>query len=291
MFAFSDLCATSMNPTNSAMASLLGPSPHAPLLSPASWLKDREDLELLVFASINNNWFGYVKQNFNSRPCRYGAYRATIVLNITDQGIQSQSPMVYGMAALNHILWSLATLEINLAVRINLDMKGQKLPPRTLELLCLAIHNNKLVLVEGGSVEVTQELFNTWHSKSSVRRLGLWKMEGLEEVDPDLMSSCFATLFSLTLHTATPFDLSPLIKKLNSPGDGLDPKLRKLKLSGKCSLRGAGGLKDAVLNHLRVFNIGKDMVTEEQMEALLGIGGKVDPSDGSYKYKNHAMTG
>ena len=291
MFAFSDLCATSMNPTNSAMASLLGPSPHAPLLSPASWLKDREDLELLVFASINNNWFGYVKQNFNSRPCRYRAFRATIALNITDQGIQSQSPMVYGMAALTHILWSLATLEINLAVRINLDMKGQKLPPRTLELLCLAIHNNKVVYVEGGSAEVTQELFNTWHSKSSVRHLGLCKMEGLEEVDPDLMSSCFATPLSLALNNTTPVDLSPLIKKLNSPGDGLDPKLRKLKLFGKCSLHGAGGLEDAVLNHLRVFNIGKDMVTEEQMEALLGIGGKVDPSDGSYKYKNHAMTG
>ena len=119
------------------------------------------------------------------------------------------------------------------------------------------------------------------------------EMEGLEEVDPDLMSSCFATLFSLqlALYTTTPVDLSPLIKKLNSPGDGLDPKLRKLKLFGKCSLHGAGGLEDAVLNHLRVFNIGKDMVTEEQMEALLGIGGKVDPSDGSYKYKNHAMTG
>ena len=49
-------------------------------------------------------------------------------------------------------------------------------------------------------------------------------------------------------------------------------------------------MEDAVLNNLGVFNIGKDMVTEEQMEALLGIGGKVDPSDGSYKYKNHAMT-
>ena len=244
---------------------------------------------MLVFASINNNWFGYVKQNFNSRPCRYGA-RATIVLNITDQGIQSQSPMVYGMAALTHILWSLATLEINLAVRIYLDMKGQKLPPRTLELLCLAIHNNKVVYVEGGSAEVTQELFNTWHSKSSVRHLGLCKMEGLEEVDPDLMSSCFATPLSLVLYNTTPVDLSPLINKLNSPRDGLDPKLRELQLFGNCSLHGAGGLEDAVLNNLGVFNIGKDMVTEEQMEALVGIGGKVEPRDGSFTYKNHAMT-
>ena len=93
-----------MKPRNSAMASLLGPS-HAPLLSPATWLKEREDntygeLELLMFASINNDWFGHVKQIFNSRPCGYR--RASIVLNITDQGIQSQSPMVYGMAALHY---------------------------------------------------------------------------------------------------------------------------------------------------------------------------------------------
>ena len=165
-------------------------------------------------------------------------------MNITDQGIQSQSPMVYGMAALTHILWSLATLEINLAVRIYLDMKGQKLPPRTLELLCLAIHNNKVVFVDGGSVEVTQEMFNTWHSKSLVRHLELRKMEGMEEVDPDLMSNCFATLFSLKLNAATPVDLSPLINKLNFPGDGLDPKLRELELFGECSLHGAGGLED-----------------------------------------------
>ena len=273
------------------MASLLGPSPHAPLLSPASWLKDREDLELLVFASINNNWFGYVKQNFNSRPCRYRAFRATIALNITDQGIQSQSPMVYGMAALNHILWSLATLglEVNLSVEINLDMKGQKLPPRTLELLCLAIHNNKVVFVDGGSVEVTQEIFNTWHSKSLVRHLELRKMEGMEEVDPDLMSNCFATLFSLKLNAATPVDLSPLINKLNFPGDGLDPKLRELELFGECSLHGAGGLEDAVLMNLSVFDIDKEMVTEEQMEALVGIRGLVDPRDGSYIYTNYAI--
>ena len=283
------------------MASLLGPS-HAPLLSPATWLKEREDntygdLELLMFASINNDWFGHVKQIFNTQGAAWAMRDVgEIVLNITEQGILdwegNDSPMVCGMAALNHILWSLATLglEVNLSVEINLDMKGQKLPPRTLELLCLAIHNNKVVYVEGGSAEVTQELFNTWHSKSSVRHLGLCKMEGLEEVDPDLMSSCFATLLSLALNNTTPVDLSPLINKLNSPRDGLDPKLRELQLFGNCSLHGAGGLEDAVLNNLGVFNIGKDMVTEEQMEALVGIGGKVEPRDGSFTYKNHAMT-
>ena len=40
------------------------------------------------------------------------------------------------------------------------------------------------------------------------------------------------------------------------------------------------------MNNLGVFDIGKDMVTEEQMEALVGIGGKVDPRDGSFTYKN-----
>ena len=296
------------------MASLLGPS-HAPLLSPATWLKEREDntygdLELLMFASINNDWFGHVKQIFNTQGAAWDVgmrdvgeidefgrlqVRADIVLNITEQGILdwegNDSPMVCGMAALNHILWSLATLglEVNLSVEINLDMKEQKLPPRTLELLCLAIHNNKVVFVDGGSVEVTQEMFNTWHSKSLVRHLELRKMEGMEEVDPDLMSNCFATLFSLKLNAATPVDLSPLINKLNFPGDGLDPKLRELELFGECSLHGAGGLEDAVLMNLSVFDIDKEMVTEEQMEALVGIRGLVDPRDGSYIYTNYAI--
>lgn len=257
---------------------MFGPST-APLVKP-SWLaetplcpwepleeeRDFTLLELLLLGSIDPDWCKKVKEIFIKE--KYD----DVDISLNPEPFTGLAPYEPGtltgrctMESLRSILWTLSVLQLD-SVSLCIDFAGREVPASTMRLLFTVVHSTKDVGLHGLREEVTEQLFHTWTTNSSLKSLGLNGVAGLNNVDQKHLTTCLCSLERFHIY-ASPIKMGNLVTTVLTPAPtttNSSPTATKTKIKLRSVYTGLSG--DDLRDPARPWIRAEDLLGLEEVE-------------------------